>query len=316
MKRKLVIVAGACLFLLAAIFGMQTHVARAAFGISPPYFKNEGLTRSSHYEQKIVLVRGDPVEDLQAKITVNVPGADEWITVDRGFEFVLPKGERQVPIVLSVDVPKKARFADYKGNIRVVISPFRGPQAGTVGIVLGAQIDVDLNVIDKKILDFKVWTVNVSDVEEGRNFWWMYFPGKIRFTMQIENVGNIDAAPSRVEFDIRDPQGKLVEQTRNTGRIRKIPPFKTEQVIAYLPTKVKASAYSATYRIFKGTEVVREEVLDLSVLPKGALPGYSGYGLRGLPLRDQAILVIFAVLIFCLVSYGVFKGIQAIRRRR
>ena len=60
----------------------------AGFGVSPPYVKNERLDRGSHYEQKIILVRGDPIEDLKAEITIDVPGAQEWISIDKGTEFI------------------------------------------------------------------------------------------------------------------------------------------------------------------------------------------------------------------------------------
>ena len=45
-------------------------------------------TQNSHYEQVITLVRSDPTEDLQAKVTINVPGANDWISIDRGTQFI------------------------------------------------------------------------------------------------------------------------------------------------------------------------------------------------------------------------------------
>ncbi|MEK7608600.1 MAG: hypothetical protein AAB495_03395 [Patescibacteria group bacterium] len=302
------------LFVFGVIFA--TNTALAGFGITPPYVKNDGLTKSSHYEQKIVLVRGDPVEDLRAKITVNVPGADEWISVDRGLEFMLPKGEQQTPIVVSVDVPKKVKFGEYKGNIRVVISPLGGPQAGTVGVVLGAQIDVVLNIIDKQVATFRVWTVNISDLEEGRKVAWMDFPGKIRFTMQIENSGNVAIAPSRVEFEIRDSQGNVIEKTQNTGSIKKLQPFEVKQVIAELPTWVKAGNYTVGYKIYNKEEVVHSGDLSLSILPRGSLPGYLGYGVLGLSVGDLGVLILIIGAALLTLGVGIRWVILHVRIRQ
>ena len=41
---------------------MTTEIARAGFGITPPYVRNTSLTRNSTYEQQILLVRGNPDE--------------------------------------------------------------------------------------------------------------------------------------------------------------------------------------------------------------------------------------------------------------
>jgi hypothetical protein len=79
-------------------FLLSFQPAGAGFGITPPYVKNDSLARDSVYTQRVVISRSDPVEDLRADVTVNVPGADEWIAVDRGLSFILPKGESQVPI--------------------------------------------------------------------------------------------------------------------------------------------------------------------------------------------------------------------------
>ncbi len=298
------------------LFLFNANNSFAGFGITPPYVRNDNLTRNSHYEQKIILVRSDPDEDLQAKITIDVPKIGQWISVDRGAEFILPKGETQIPIVVSVDIPDDAEFGNYKGNIRAVISPLQGPHPGTVGIALGAQIDVDLNIVDRKIFDFKVRRVRLFDAEEGRKFWWMFFPGKITFSMQIQNVGNVPYSPTRVDLDIYDAKGEaLLESVKNTNKIEKVQPFKTKEVVAEIPTKLKHGSYKASYKIFKGEEIAQAGQLNLSILPYGSLPGYKGYGFIGLPLRDQSIIVLASLLVLFGIIYGVWMIVRKIRRK-
>ena len=294
-----------------------THQAFASFGITPPYVRNDSLTRGSHYEQRIILVRGDPVEDLQAKVSVSIPGAGDWISIDKGTDFILPKGAQQVPMVVRVDIPDKAKLGEYKGTMSVVISSLSGPQAGTVGIALGAQIDVDLNVIDQKIVNFNIRSVKIDDLEEGHSFWWMYFPGKIRFNMQIENLGNIAAAPYGVHFEIYDNAGTtLLEKTDNTNGLKKIQPFAIDTITAELPTKLAPGNYKARYTIFKAKgQVGQQGELTLSVLPRGTLLAYQGYGLNGLPLRDQLILALGTLIIAGAFVY-IGRGLGRRRKRR
>ena len=274
-------------FAFIFLFFIGVNSALAGFGITPPYLKNDNLTRNSSFEQKILLVRSDPLEDWQAKITINVPGAENWISLDKGTEFILPKNETQIPLVFKVRVPENAAFGDYKGKIRVVVSPLTEVRPGVVSIVLGAQIDVNFKVSDRKIFDFRIARVGVSDLEEGRKFWWLYFPGKIRFSIFIENTGNVPAAPTAVEFNIFDRKGNLAEKTKNTNKIRLIKPFESGEVIAELPTRLKPGSYSAKYFIYKKEEVSQEGEINLSILPKGTLAAYQGYGWSGLTLWEK-----------------------------
>ncbi len=255
---------------LIVLFGANPSLA--GFGIAPPYFQNSNLTRGSHYEQQIYLVRSEPVEDLSTEISIGVPGANEWISVDKGASFIWPKGEKQMPIIVSADVPKNAEFKTYPGYIRVKVIP-TGPSAGggQVAIILGGQIDVSLDVKDIKILDFKVWKVSALDTEEGHKVLWWFSPGKIKFGMEIENTGNVEGAPTKVQADIYDPFDQNLLESVQTTKIEKIKPFTTETVIAELLTKLKPGGYHLHFKIFKNEEIVRSGILSLSILPRGTL---------------------------------------------
>lgn len=295
------------------LFGLgQAHAA--GFGITPPYLKNDSLARGSTFAETIYIVREDPVEDLDAKITTNVPGADNWISVDRGNDFILSQGQQQVPIKLQVKIPANAGYGTYAGNIRIVVSPKGGPQAGTVGITLGAQIDVGLKVTDVRIFDFAIHGIKVYPAEEGYQILWLHFPGKISFDMSLENKGNIPAAPTKVVFDIYSAgdQTKVLETTQNINSIKKVSPYGYQTVTAELPTLLPAGSYTAAYRIFKNNDVVQQGMIDLAIMPKGSVPGYKGYGIEGLKLQDQ--LTLLAILIVLLG--GIFFLVRKILKRR
>jgi hypothetical protein len=261
------------------------------------------LTRNSTYEQQILLVRGNPNENLRAEIVVDAPEIQDWIEIVEGNNISLPRGEQKVPMTVRVKVPKDADFADYTGKIRIRTMPADDKVSeGVVSISLGAQVDIDLSVIDKVIEDFKVRKISVTDLNEGHKLAWLYFPGKINFSMLIENTGNVDVAPSEVKFRIYDRAGSvLLEETSNIGREKKIAPYAIEEVAASLPTRLPAGSYIARYSILNGEDIKQEGELNLSILPYGTLE-MAGFGFIGLSLAHKmsVLLPIFAFIIVVL----------------
>lgn len=291
----------------------------AGFGITPPYVRSDRLTQGSTFTQEIIIVRGDPAEDLKAEVTINVPGVDGWFSIDKGNEFLLPAGAKQVPMNVTVRVPRDAPYERHQGTIRIrTTSP--NPASG-VSIALGAQLDVDIRVVDE-IRDFEVRRVQLSEAEEPRRIAWLEFPGKMAFTMGIENTGNAPVAPSKVQFDIYDRRGNVVlETTYNTNAIDEVAPFAVEDVTAYLPTRLPPGAYLVKYSIFRyEDDIKRTGELTLSVLPKGTLTAYAGYGLDGLSMRDKLSLIIPAALVvlllIALVLFIARRGRKRTRRHR
>ena len=286
-----------CVLLTLVFWPALSH---ASFGITPPYVRNTSLTRNSTYEQQILLVRGDPNEDLKAEITIDAPEIQDWIEIVEGSNIPLPRGQQKVPMTVRVKVPADADFADYAGKIRIRTLPADNQVTeGVVSISLGAQVDIDLSVIDKVIEDFRVRKISVNDLNEGKKFGWLYFPGKINFSMLIENTGNVDVAPSEVDFRIYDRAGAvLLEQTKNTGRLKKIAPYAIEEISASLPTRLPDCRYIVRYAIKNGDDIKQEGELNLSVLPYGTLQ-LAGYGFMGLSIAHKlsVLLPIFAVLI-------------------
>jgi len=296
-------------------FLLSAEVARAGFGITPPYVRNTSLTRNSTYEQQILLVRGNPDVPQKAEIIIDAPEIIDWIQVVEGESIPLPRGQQKVPMTVRVVVPKDAEFKNYKGVIRIRTLPDDNQvSAGAVSISLGAQVDIDLTVIDRQIKDFRVRKIGLSDLNEGHKFGWLFFPGKIDFAMLIENTGNVDISPSKVEFRIFDFAGNvLLEETSNLGSIREITPYSTEEIIAQIPTRLPSGNYIARYRIFNDETIKQEGEASLSVLPYGTLQ-QAGFGFSGLSIAHKVsvLLPIFAFLI--VVLYIVYN--RRLSRRR
>ena len=282
-----------------ALFFTFTQTTFAGFGVTPPYVSNVSLTRNSVYEQTIYLVRNDPTTDLKATISIDVPGINSWFTIKEGNEFLLKKGEQKVTMTVKVLVPDNADYKQYKGNIRVKTgSPDGSVSGGAVSISLGAQIDVDITVIDKQIKDFKVRKIGISDLNEGHKFGWLYYPGKIRFEMIIENIGNVPISPSDVVFRIYDRTGNvLLEETHKKGSIDTVDPFIADTIFAELPTRLPSGSYLARFEILNDTEVKLSGEVNLSILPYGTLQT-AGFGFRGLSIAHKLSIVVPVLFIF------------------
>jgi hypothetical protein len=287
------------------------------FGITPPYVTSNQLTQGSHYEQIITLVRSDPADDLQAKVSVNVPGADGWISIDRGTQFTLPAGTRQEPMTVSVNVPSDAKLGSYTGNIQIVVSPLAPPKAGTVGVTIGAQIDVNLAVVSGRVANLQLRRVTMANAEVGHALWWMNFPGKVVFAMDLANTGNTAGAPSKVVFQYKEYlTGNVLETETNTNGLDAVQPFELKKVTAEMPTYLPQGSYRVFYQIFgvDGSSVLGQGTLDLAVLPPGTLTGYAGYGFWGLRWNEK--IETFGILALALaVLYGLFVGIRAVIKK-
>ena len=297
------------LFGLLAVWLLLFQPAFAGFGITPPYVTNSSLTRNSVYDQTILLVRSDPTVALKAEVSIDVPGVNGWFTINEGNEFLLPQGQSKVPMTVHILVPKDAEFKKYTGNIRIKTSAADAGAGGSgaVSISLGAQIDVDISVIDKIIKDFRVRKIGINDLNEGHKLWWLYFPGKIQFEMMLENLGNVDVAPSEVLFRIYDSSGQvLLEETRNTNSVKKIAPFKTDTVYAELPTRLPSGNYIARYQIKNDGDIKQEGEVNLSIRPYGTLQA-AGYGFMGLSLAHKLSILLPAFILLIGISFGLVK---------
>jgi len=285
------------------MIAVPTQFASASFGITPPYVRNTSLTRNSTYEQQILLVRGNPTDDLNAQITIDAPEIQDWIEIVEGATILLPRGEQKIPMTVRIKVPSDAPFRDYEGKIRIRTTPTDSQVSeGVVSISLGAQVDVNLSVIDRVIEDFRIRRISVDDLNEGHKLGWLYFPGKIYFKMLTENTGNVNVAPSLVTFKIYDRVGAvLLEEVNNSSRLQKIAPYATEEILAQLPTRLPVGSYMVRYSIFNGDIVKQEGELNLSILPYGTLQT-AGYGFMGLsiPHKISILLPVFAIMIAAL----------------
>lgn len=261
------------LFILTILAPVQT--TRAGFGISPPYVRNENLSRGSTYTEKIYIVRNEKeaTEDWKITILPDLEEIESWFSIEPGLEFIIPAGDEKFPIFITVKVPKKAKYDDYHGYIRIQGAVDAPLKEGGISLSIGGRIDVDITVSDVQIVNFKIRGIKMYDMETGHDAWWGHVKGVIKLGITLENIGNVKAAPSKVELNIYDyTSGELLEELVNYNKIVKIDPFQEEDTMAKFKTDLPAGSYRAEFRIYNGEKVVRTGDSTLSVLPYGTLP--------------------------------------------
>ena len=240
---------------LVILFGANT--ALAAFGISPSQVINHELLSGSHYEQKISLVRSDVSKEAKAEVTIDAPEIGSWLTIDKGLSFVFAEGQRQVWITVNVDVPKDAELGNYKGTITLRVVPEQVKEAGAVTVALGAQINVDLTIVEKKFFDFIVRSIDVLDLEGGN---------LIKVLLKIENIENLEGSPSKVHLDVYDILGKTLLESGDDTSLDSVKPFEIKEIYAQFPTNLGIGQYWSEVKVYKDDEIVREERLFFSIL--------------------------------------------------
>jgi hypothetical protein len=95
-------------------------------------------------------------------------------------------------------------------------------------LAFGILVDVDINVVAMKIVDYRVRGVKINDVEETYKIGFINPPGIVNFSVQIENKGNVKSSPSKVMLVIYDSQRTKIIQTIETSQVPKVKPFSTE----------------------------------------------------------------------------------------
>lgn len=286
---------------LLLAFGFARE-AMAGFGISPPYLKNTQLTPGSKYEQTITLLRSSAEDELRAEVKINAPEIASWITIDKGNEFALPKGMVQVPMVITVNVPKNAELGNYKGSINVRISSGANAKNG-VAIALGARIDVDLSLTNVSNADFIVRIAAIKNIEMLKWPWnwpiFNFFLHRVPVVLNIENIGNVKTGPSKISLEIFDLSRNRVLESKINSDIDEIDPFSSKEVTAYFRTKLGLGQYWGRIKVYKEETIVNSYEIAFTI----GKPGEFGQKLGIYPWVLAGIYLAVIISILTILIY-------------
>ena len=283
---------------------LQATAVSAGFGISPPYVRSDKLTPGTHYEQQITLLRSAADEDLEATVIVNAPEISSWISIKEGSVFDLPKGKLQVPMIVIVDVPEDAALDKYKGYINIRIAP-KDKKTGGVAIALGARVDIDLTVSNLTIFDFKIRKIDIENFEELSFPWnmkifsWFFY--RLKVIMTLENLGNLDVAPSRVHVDITDISKKKTLASLDDESFDEVGPFEVSDIEASFPVDLEAGQYWALIKVYKDNEIIKTDDRTFTISKAGEMgasaPDFGVWPWVLVAIYSFIILIILALLV-------------------
>jgi len=289
------------IFVLLLVLG-QAKIALAGFGISPPYIKNTQLTPGSKYEQEITLLRSSAEDELTAEVKVNAPEIASWITIDKGTSFPLPKGQVQVPMLITINVPKNAELGSYKGSINVRISSGANAKNG-VAIALGARIDVDLSLTNVANADFIVRVASIQNIEMLKWPWnlpiFNFFLHRVPVVLNIENIGNVKTGPSKVSLEVFDLTRNRVLESKVDTNVEQVDSFSSKEVKAYFRTKLGLGQYWGRIKIYKDETIVNSYEIAFTI----GKPGEFGQKMGLYPWVLAGIYLLIVIAILTLLIY-------------
>ncbi len=194
-----------------------------AFGISPPSIVNENIKPGASFVYVIDLSTNDPSEEMivESQVTGD-PEIAQWLSVRNSGSLTMPRGEKHAPMYVDVKVPQNAKLGKYKGSIQVRVVPKKTNNKGSVAILLGGNISVDLNVINYDVTDYWVRGVNVEPILEGH---------PIELSIKLKNLGNTNISEVPVNVEVTDYRtGDVVARTSASQLSEHIYPHTVKEV--------------------------------------------------------------------------------------
>jgi len=203
-------------------------------------------------------------------------------------------------MTVNVDVPDDAELGNYTGHLNIKIVPRKKGGSG-VAIALGARVDIDLNLTDETIPEFKVWSAEMPDIETLKAPWnwkifsWFFY--RVRVVLEVQNIGNIDTSPSKVHIDIYDAGRNMIIEKADDINIRKIPPYKTEKVTASFPTKLPDGQYQAKIKVYKENQVMNNYEITFTINK----PGEGGKGISEFGIWPWVLFSTYVIFVLIII---------------
>ncbi|MDI6820985.1 MAG: hypothetical protein QMD65_02275 [Patescibacteria group bacterium] len=282
-------------FLLLFLLAPQTQ---GAFGISPPFLNANYLIKGARYSQIIYLVQDQPNEDLKIKAVLDISEKiRSWIKIDKGFEFVIPKGTRQFPVEVIIEVPKDAGLGIYRGNLSFTGAP---AQSGQVTIAMGVQVALNLTVGEGIYQKLSVPMIRLLDIEES------WAP---RVYIKVSNEGNVSEVFTGATYELMDQFGETrLAYMQKTKDFPEIPPFTQGEYTIEFPINfhLGIGQYWGNVVFYQNEKAVASQKTVFNVLKAGSISG-SVAQFSGFMKTNKNYLFITLIIIVFAIGFGIWR---------
>lgn len=233
------------------------NVTAASFGVTPAALENDLLLSGSTYRKRFVLTRQNPDFEQVAKISIDSDVAD-WINIEPGLEVDLPRGEQQVPIYITVNVPQDAAKGTFSGMIEII--PQKVSTDG-IGIQQGVQISMDLKIVEDTVEIYDIINVNIENFHSNQ-----YMP----ITMQVTNNGNAKNSYDELIVKVYDTDKNFIKEL-STTQIPAVEAFTTQDIEVQIHDHgLSEATYYGEVAIKEDNEVIYENDSIFDVLGETA----------------------------------------------
>lgn len=291
--------------LSVSIFSNVSTV-KAAFGVSPPWVKNNHLLPGTTFEQVIYLSRNEPKEEM--KVAVTISGDEElveWIQIQDEENLIMKKGQTLLPMKVIINVSESAATKNYIGGIFVSLSPLVTDTSlggGEVAIGLGAHISVDISVIGDKVTDYEIRSASVEPQEQDN---------PLSVNVEVENKGNTEISSLKGQIDIYNSTNtEILKSLTFVPFEEPVFPDETKEIeMIFQDFKPDPGEYWVAVKAFKDEEVIYEdrflkevkaEIIPV-ITPEDTIAETRKisliFGLAGLVIALAALVGVIAVLI-------------------
>jgi hypothetical protein len=290
------------IFLFAALtfFIFSGGAVFAGFGVSPASLLNKNLVPGSFFEQDIYLVQSQPDIDLNVVVTIDAGKINDWIKIENGNNFIIPKGTQQFPMKVNVNVPSNAELGNYKGTITVNTSP-AGAQKDGVSVTLGANIAINLDVTSIKVSDFSIQNFQIPDAVKG---------SPIKFVIKIKNDGNVDNGPTKVGLTFFDQYHSQQLGQQEVAITEKVKSFQTKDISVEFPNNLDIGSYWADVKLYNNEETIIDSKIVFAVVSptdvkkeqeKFVFPDFSMIPLWAYLLAGAIVIILILVVTIILI---------------
>ena len=219
-----------------------------AFGVSPPFIKEEYLLPGSHFEKTIYLIQQQTSQDYQAELSFSpeIQKIRDWISIDKGDNFTISANTKQFPLVFTIDVPSNVKLKRHKGYVWISGKSGGNGQVANIG---GGTIELNLNVGKKEYSDWQLRGLEINDLAKNQK--------TIQVVLKIENLGNTEIRPSKVHLDVYDNWHKDLLASGDKTNLPYIAPFQTKDIIAEFPVNLtNGQQYWGEIKIYKDNKLL------------------------------------------------------------
>ncbi len=268
MKRQILFGGVAVLF---AFFVFPQTVG--AIGISPPKITVENVANNIEFKQVFNISRGNPSKREFFEVTLKGDGA-KYLSFDPIFE--LPKGQTSVPFDFSLK-PVGAPNGTY--NVKLVFHKTTPPKgiedpdlvsstSNGMSVSAGVIGSISFTVTDKEIKNFVIRDAYFEDTEVGQH---------LAFYFTVQNLGNVDVRPERVEYTISqilEDQSLVPFVSNSFGKesFEITPPGVSKLITLFINDTLPEGRYSIDVKFSEGSEnIFSQENVRANVYPQGFL---------------------------------------------